>query len=226
MRAVSLVVLSLVIGGCSMRTEPRGHGEDRDWLESPPPAVERSAEELALEGTTGTALPGELLVDPATPEVEPLAYGPLDVSDAWLSGDMGNVRGFAGEPYRTEGSNDGYSTNVTMYLRSEHGSVVMLGIHVMGLDSIEVGRRYVSGAYGGGEGGVFISGIACSGPGEGSWEYDSGPNQIGMTMALGPDGERIFQIDTQLVRYGAGPEEPTYDFTGGTFTVRPGASDW
>jgi hypothetical protein len=126
------------------------------------------------------------------PETRPETWGPtggsLDIGQGMLRGSMGPIRDFDALPYRYEGTNFGGSTNVTLHAGT--GYWVMTGLTIDGglghpdltpgasLSFRDAERPWESGA-------LFVSVIGCSGPSEGSFEFDDHASQVDVRIREG-----------------------------------------
>lgn len=145
---------------------------------------------------TGTATP----VDSYLPEPEGAAQ--LEIGEAWMSGDLGDARGFATAPFQVAAHRYGETDTLRFDgIDESSGMWVMAQVEVVGgLDHamLEPGASLtLTPSYGGGSG-VQVSGLGCSGPSVGNYTFDMTPTQVQVQVQSGsrPNSRSfVFELD-------------------------------
>lgn len=133
--------------------------------------------------------------DTATVPDDPAIDAPVDLRGGSLLGDMGRVQGFADEEPMLRGwSSDGY-TNIEVHAQAADGSGAAMAI--LGLSgeladpSLEPGAHLEFNQFDYPTTGIYLSLIGCSGPAEGSWEFDQSATTVVVDVSAGetPDSK-------------------------------------
>lgn len=172
--AMVVSVGAMLFGGClnGYPQDPHAPGAPPEEREAPPPDVWE--DEYPDEGTDGFASD---------------YMGDLQISNAHLSGDMGSVHDFGGAASPNTHYQDYGYANITLTTTNEsEGYSAMAIIYLQGgIDhpSIVPGASFhFRGGYGSDQG-ISMSVTGCSGPREGSWEFDAGADDVTLEVEEG-----------------------------------------
>jgi hypothetical protein len=126
--------------------------------------------------------------------------GNLQIENAYLEGDLGDVRGFAGGVWLQEGySYEGFS-GVEIQARGGEGAVMTMLSIEGGLDHPDVRpgavldfRGFEAYDYDAGAQRLYVSALGCSGGAPGDWAYDQNADNVRLNVLEGaePDTLRI-----------------------------------
>ncbi len=121
----------------------------------------------------------------------------LELRNASLAGDMGQVRGFADETPTLLGYDYG---NYAMIEVTAHGSdgaaMAILQVQGGGLDSPEFtdGAHLQYHGYEYAETGVYMYLVGCSGPSDGNWLFDEGAEDLVVDVSVTPEGTTVLDF--------------------------------
>ena len=168
----------------------------------------------ALVGASGCELAvAALILDRASPEpatsYDPdSTYGPqIEPLDGRLSGSLGEIRNFEGEAYQFEA----YGSSVTMHTGARGGAdygwamTIIESNRSLGDDIFTPGTHIETTDWGeatvGGEL-VTFSLVGCSGPDQGTFDYDAPADAMVIDILEGPEPDtRIFRFTADYTSY-------------------------
>ncbi len=124
--------------------------------------------------------------------------GNLDLTNGYLSGDMGEVRGFEGAATSAYGSyyGDYVDMQITTTRSGQYSAMALVGLSG-GLDNpaLVPGARLHFANYGTDQG-VTMSVTGCSGPREGSWAFDAPAEDVTLEVSEGSiEGNLLLDFD-------------------------------
>ena len=156
-------------------------------------------------------------VPPPDPVADPDPYGDYDgtvaISNAHLSGDMGDVHGFDADATYTSGMQSYGVANLTVMTTNASAGYSAMAIFDVegGLDhpALTPGASLHFDGYEG-EQGLYIYVTGCSGPREGSWLFDSGAEQVNVDVSEGSTPGTL-RMDFDATFTGNGTTEGSFE---------------
>lgn len=125
----------------------------------------------------------------------------LDVRDASLSGDMGDVRDFADDAPTRNGYDYGTYATVEIHARTTDGAAAMAILEVQGgINHADLvpGAHYTFANYESTAGGLYMYVIGCSGPSEGAWYFDEQAQDMVVDVSETPEGTTVLDFTAEF----------------------------
>jgi hypothetical protein len=125
----------------------------------------------------------------------------IDVRNASLSGDMGDVRDFADDDATHAAYDYGTESSIEIHARATDGSAAMAILEIqggVGNADIAPGAHYQFANYESTPNGLYMSVIGCSGPSEGEWYFDEQASDMSVDVSATPEGTTVIDFSARF----------------------------